>query len=75
MKLSLSLATIFHKLKKMKFGKESAATFFHTKKESKPYHIDYIYSKGLQPSKLKVGSYKEWIEYSDHVPLTCDYLI
>ena len=70
---SLGFLSNYHELNNMKFGKESAATFFHTKKESKPYHIDYIYSKGLKPSKLKVGSYKNWIEHSDHVPLVCDY--
>ena len=54
------------------FGKESYATFFHTKKESKKYHIDYIYSKNLNPLKLKVGSYAEWISYSDHSPLIAE---
>ena len=72
---SLGFLSNYHELENMKFGKESAATFFHTKKESKPYHIDYIYSKGLQPSKLKLGSYKDWIEYSDHVPLTSDFSV
>ena len=71
---SLGFLSNYHVSKKMKFGKEKAATFFHTKKESKPYHIDYIYSKGMQALKFEVGNYKDWTKYSDHVPLTCDFL-
>ena len=64
--------SLYQKLKDEGFGKESCATFFHTKKESKKYHIDYIYSKNLNPLKLKVGSYAEWISYSDHSPLIAE---
>ena len=44
-----------------------------TKKELKPYHIDYIYSKGLNPVELEVGSYSKWSAYSDHSPLIVEY--
>ena len=65
----LGFVSSYHELKRETFGKESSATFFHTKKESKKYHIDYIYSKDLNPVELEVGSYSEWISYSDHSPL------
>lgn len=67
--VDLGFESNYHKLKGEIFGKESSATFFHTKKELKKYHIDYIYSKNLSPLDLKVGSYSEWISYSDHSPL------
>ena len=67
--VGLGFESNYHKLKGEVFGKESSATFFHTKKELKKYHIDYIYSKNLSPLELKVGSYSEWISYSDHSPL------
>ena len=70
--VDLGFVSNYHKLKDEGFGKESCATFFHTKKESKKYHIDYIYSKNLNPLKLKVGSYAEWISYSDHSPLIAE---
>ena len=67
--MGLGFDSAYHKVKGEAFGDESYATFFHTKKESKKYHIDYIYSKNLDPLELKVGSYSEWIGYSDHSPL------
>lgn len=67
--MDLGFVSNYHKLEGEDFGKESSATFFHTKMESKKYHIDYIYSKNLNPFELKVGSYSEWIGYSDHSPL------
>ena len=70
--MDLGFVSNYHKLKDEGFGKESYATFFHTKKESKKYHIDYIYSKNLNPLELKVGSYTEWISYSDHSPLIAE---
>ena len=65
----LGFISSYHNLNRENFGEESFATFFHTKKESKKYHIDYIYSKGLNPVELEVGSYSKWITYSDHAPL------
>ena len=69
----LGFISSYHNLNREDFGKESSATFFHTKKESKKYHIDYIYSKGLNPVELEVGSYSEWISYSDHSPLIVEF--
>ena len=71
--MNLGFASNYHSLKKEIFGKESSATFYHTKNESKKYHIDYIYSKNLIPKKLQVGLYSDWIEYSDHTPLISMY--
>ena len=71
--MNLGFASNYHSLKKEIFGKESSATFYHTKNESKKYHIDYIYSKNLIPKKLQVGLYSDWIEYSDHTPLISTY--
>ena len=67
--VDLGFVSNYHSFKKEIFGKESSATFYHTKKESKKYHIDYIYSKNLILKELQVGLYSDWIEYSDHTPL------
>ena len=72
--MNLGFVSNYHKQKEEVFGKESTATFFHTKKESKKYHIDYIYSKNLSPVELEVGSYSEWIGYSDHSPLIVEMI-
>ena len=70
---NLGFTSNYHNLKREVFGKESSATFYHTKKESKEYHIDYTYSKNLIPRKMQVGLYSDWIEYSDHSPLISIY--
>ena len=54
-----------------KFGEESSKTFFHTKKENLSYHIDYIFSKN-EVCSFNLGSFKDWIKYSDHMPLICE---
>ena len=53
------------------FGKESLKTFFHTKKQSLGYHIDFIFSR-KKISSFCLGSFEEWIKYSDHMPLICE---
>ena len=69
---SLGFVSAYHTNTDDDFGCEESATFYHTKQESKKYHIDYIYSKNLNPLELKVGSYNEWISYSDHSPLIAE---
>ena len=32
-------------------------------------YIDYIFTKGIAPVSLDVGSYEDWIKASDHMPL------
>ena len=47
-------------------------TFFHTKKENKSYHIDFLFLKALNAQRVEIGSYSEWIRFSDHMPLICE---
>ena len=51
------------------FGSEETPTFFHTKQESKKYHIDYLYLKSLESNLVELGDYDDWIKLSDHVPI------
>ena len=51
------------------FGSEETLTFFHTKQESKKYHIDYLYLRSLEYSLVELGNYDDWIKLSDHFPL------
>jgi len=57
-------------------GSEQDHTFFMHKKADKGYHIDYVFASGkFQDSLLGVhiGSFEEWIDYSDHCPIVCDF--
>jgi exonuclease III len=66
---SIGFKSSYHKLNNEEFGKEKRATLYHTKNKDKTYHIDYVYLKGLEPKEIEVGSYADWIQFSDHVPV------
>ena len=70
---SLGLKSSYHEYLNEKFGEESKGTLFHTKKQNKPYFIDYIYYKEMNLSKVYVGQYDEWISLSDHMPVTAEF--
>tara|TARA_B110000977_G_scaffold191272_1_gene263149 strand:+ start:343 stop:567 length:225 start_codon:yes stop_codon:yes gene_type:complete len=52
------------------FGHETQGTLFHTKKQEKRYHIDYLFLR--QTGNVIIGSYEDWINFSDHVPIIVD---
>lgn len=66
----LGFHSAYHELTNEDFGKEKLSTLYHTKNKDKPYHIDYVFLKGLKPQSIEVGSYDDWISLSDHVPVT-----
>jgi len=70
---SLGLKSSYHEYSNEKFGEESKGTLFHTKKQNKPYFIDYIYYKEMNLSKVYVGQYDEWITLSDHMPVITEF--
>ena len=70
---SLGLKSSYHEYSNEKFGEESKGTLFHTKKQNKPYFIDYIYYKEMNLSKVYVGQYDDWISLSDHMPVIAEF--
>ena len=70
---SLGLKSCYHEYSNEKFGEESKGTLFHTKKQNKPYFIDYIYYKEMNLSKVYVGQFDEWISLSDHMPVIAEF--
>jgi exodeoxyribonuclease III len=68
--------SIYHKHLNQEQGKENHPTFFLQRNRNKPYHIDYcfvsvdIYDKF---QNLEIGTYENWIAYSDHVPLIVSF--
>ena len=63
----------YHEFTREAFGQESQPTFYHTKKLEKPYHIDYCFCpSSLELVNVQTGSFDDWIEYSDHVPVIVD---
>ena len=68
----LGYESSYHKKTQDIFGKEKETTFYHTKKEDKKYHIDYIYIKGMNIKSLDIGLYDNWIKHSDHCPVSIE---
>ena len=71
----LGFASSYHQASSEKYGQESATTLYHTKGQDKRYHIDYLYTKGLELENIEIGDYESWIAHSDHVPLMGDFKI
>jgi len=69
---NLGFKSIYHSLSGDSFGNETETTFFHTKNESKKYHIDYLYAKSLKAKSITIGKYKDWTKLSDHSPVVVE---
>jgi len=55
------------------YGKESKSTFYHTKNQEKPYHIDYcFYPEAIDLVNVQISAFKDWVDHSDHAPLIVD---
>lgn len=67
------IKSVYHKLYKEKFGKESMPTYFHCKKMAQPHHTDYCFvSKQFHIEKFGITSPADWLELSDHMALLID---
>ena len=68
----IGLHSLYHLTTKESQGYESQPTFFLHRKKEKAYHIDYAFASSnlVHLSQVSVGSFEDWIEVSDHVPLT-----
>ena len=59
-------------------GREEHPTFYWKRHKDKPYHIDYCFISMDLVNKLKsveIGSYDNWIQYSDHAPVIVTFNI
>jgi exodeoxyribonuclease III len=74
--LNKNIYSVYHKHLNQLQGKENQPTFYLQRNKNKPYHIDYcfvstdIYEKF---QKLEIGTYENWITYSDHSPLILSF--
>lgn len=69
---AIGLASLYHMNTGEEQGSESQPTFYHQRKKEKAYHIDYAFASSnlASASHVTVGSFEDWIEVSDHVPLS-----
>ena len=72
----IGIESLYHKFSNEDQGKETKPTFHLQKNKNKPYHIDYCFaSKNIYNKfqKIEIGSYENWIKYSDHLPMIFDF--
>jgi exonuclease III len=67
----LGLKSLYHYIRGEEQGKEKLHTFYMHRRIAKPYHIDYAFLSEalLKRSTIEIGQPKNWLEYSDHMPL------
>lgn len=68
----IGLTSAYHDYFQEIQGKETKPTFYMYRHEDKPYHIDYMFHNMLKISSFSVGSFKDWITLSDHMPIILD---
>lgn len=72
--LSINIVSLYHAVTGEEQGAESTPTFYHQRNLRKPYHTDYAFSSKAicdsQSTTVSVGRHTEWLEFSDHMPLT-----
>ena len=70
----INMVSLYHAVTGEEQGTESAPTFYHHRNLLKPYHIDYAFSSkdicNIQSTTVSVGRHTDWLEFSDHMPLT-----
>ena len=63
------ISSAWHTLNHIEHGKETTPTHFFHKSIDKPFHIDYCFAPTEMIGNITIGSFHEWIAYSDHMPL------
>jgi endonuclease/exonuclease/phosphatase family metal-dependent hydrolase len=72
----MNILSLYHSYFMEEQGKESRPTFFLHRNRTKPYHIDYIFaSKEIEKEMInfEVSDIEKWINYSDHLPVICEF--
>lgn len=70
------LHSSYHWTRDCAFGREPDPTFYLRKERESPHHIDYVFvpETTLQSGvEVTVGSYDDWIDASDHVPVVVEW--
>ncbi len=68
----LEIFSAYHEYFEKDYGKHNQYTFYQHKKKEVKHMLDYCFaSKSIieRISKVEIGKYEDWIEYSDHCPL------
>ena len=71
----LEVFSAYHEYFKKGYGEHSHNTFYQHRKTDVKHMLDYCFaSKAIieKITKVEIGKYEDWIEFSDHFPLIID---
>lgn len=72
---SLGMFSAYHEVMKVAHDCETHPTFYWMRNQKQQYHLDYCFLSNAwreRVSRVEVGDCKEWLDYSDHMPLVVD---
>lgn len=70
------IKSVYHHFSKEEQGKELKATHYFRKEKARPFHIDFLFASEILLDQLKsfhIGSREDWIEFSDHMPISAEF--
>lgn len=72
-----NIKSIYHLKNDETHGSETIKTLAFTKNTDKLYHIDYCFASRsfYENSNMKIESFDNWLDKSDHVPMIIDFNI
>jgi exonuclease III len=62
----------YHTFYKENQGEDTLPTHYFRKEQARPFHIDQVFASNSliqRLEKVEVGTYENWIRYSDHLPI------
>jgi endonuclease/exonuclease/phosphatase family metal-dependent hydrolase len=69
------LRSAYHEYFRERQGRETRPTYYFWNREDRSFHIDYIFLPSSwvgMVTEVKVGTYDQWRQASDHVPVLVD---
>ena len=72
------LRSVYHEQSGDDYGDESKPTFFMRRKKGRPFHTDHMFLPSSfidSVSEFDLGSYEDWSEHSDHMPLIAEFSV
>ena len=68
----VDIRSAYHHLLNEEHGLEVQPTYYYWKDNARPFHLDFIFASETllkQIRNLEIGTYEEWINLSDHMPI------
>ncbi|EJQ92942.1 endonuclease/exonuclease/phosphatase family protein [Bacillus cereus] len=72
----LGIMSAYHRYADEEQGQETKPTYYYRKDKEKPFHIDFLFASEIfldQLKSFKIGTYEEWIKFSDHMPISVEF--